>query len=209
MRRKGILSKVLIVLAVVLVVLILIAGVLFFLGKKNKVNLEAGAADAQTAFAVLKDMGGDSYVETLADLSKAKKQPDPQIYLAENSVFVMDDEAVEITVASQIAGAESTAESQGITYEELIVDTWGYESIDAYKIGTEEEVIQFIKERLCIYKVAEKENITISEEEYQNGLESYAAKFGFSSVEAFTYACTPATIASEMLYDKTLEMVRE
>ena len=50
--------------------------------------------------------------------------------------------------------------------------------------------------------------IEITEEEYQTLLPEYADKFGFEDAETFSYVCRPGSIASEMLYDKTVEALK-
>lgn len=91
--------------------------------------------------------------------------------------------------------------------EKLIVDTWGYESIDAYREEAKLLANTFIKERLVIYELAKDKKIKISTQEYEVQLGSYAINFGYATAEEFVYACMPVSIANEMLYDKVLNEI--
>ena len=192
-----------IILAVIasIVLLGIIIGVVMF---KFGHNDEKGAATGASALESFKDIAGESFVETLGDLKEAKKRGEPAKYLAENSVYILDDEAIEIYVESYITAAESTAQATGTTVEKLIVEEWGYESIDAYREEAKQLAHTFIKERLAVYEAAKSRGVKITESEYKEQLSVYAVKFGYATAVEFEYACTPASIANEMLYDKTL-----
>ena len=143
-------------------------------------------------------------MEVLADLKEVKRSKDPIDYLTKNSTYVLDEEAIEVYVESYITAAESTAQATGVTIEKLIVEDWGYESIDAYRAEAKELSLTFIKERLAVYQIAKDKKIKVTESDYKEQLADYARKFGYATTEEFEYACTPVSIANEMLYEKTL-----
>ena len=176
---------------------------LFFMNR-NQVNVQKGASDGKTALLCFKEIAGDSYIEELASIKEAKKSENPLEYLVNNSIYVLDDEAIEIYVGSYLTAAESTSQARGISLESLIVGEWGYESIDDYKEESKEMALGFIKERLAIYEVAKSQGSKVNESEYQEKLGVYAARFGYATKEEFVYDCTPVSIANEMLYVKTL-----
>lgn len=192
----------------IVAVMLVVAGIKIVDMVRNG-NEEVGAATGASALESFKDIAGESFIETLGDIGDAKKGGTPVAYLAESSVYILDDEAIEIYVESYITAAESTAQATGTTVEKLIVEEWGYESIDAYREEAKELAHTFIKERLAVYEAAKEKNIKITEKEYESQLSVYALKFGYATAVEFEYACTPASIANEMLYDKTVNELME
>ena len=202
--NKGLISKGKIFLLIgVLFVIGIVAGV--FIANRNLIRTEVGASSGEIALESFKSVAGDSYVEKLPNLKDAKASGDVLKFLRENSTYVLDEEAIEIYVESYITAAESTAQATGVSLDELIVDTWGYESIDAYREAAKELTDTFIKERLAVYTIAMDKNIKISEDEYKESLNTYAINFGYATAEEFVYACMPVSIANEMLYDKVVQ----
>ena len=191
-----------VVIALVVFIVGLVAGVLVM--NKNKIFAERGASDGTVALLSFQEIAGDSYVEVLADLKEVKKSKDPIDYLTKNSTYVLDEEAIEVYVESYITAAESTAQATGVTIEKLIVEEWGYESIDAYRAEAKELSLTFIKERLAVYQIAKDKKIKVTESDYKEQLADYARKFGYATTEEFEYACTPVSIANEMLYEKVV-----
>ena len=191
-----------VVIALVVFIVGLVAGVLVM--NKNKIFAERGASDGTVALLSFQEIAGDSYVEVLADLKEVKRSKDPVDYLTKNSTYVLDEEAIEIYVESYITAAESTAQAAGVTIEGLIVEDWGYESIDAYRAEAKEMSLAFIKERLAVYQIAQDQKIKVTESDYKEQLDAYARKFGYATTEEFEYACTPVSIANEMLYEKVV-----
>lgn len=190
---------------VLTILMIAVGAVLIFAAVSGREqNPEKGTADGKSALAALKEIAGESRVETLASFKEAKKSDDPEQFLADNSIYIMDEEAVERFAETYLTGAESTAQASGVTTEALIKE-WGYESLDSYKEEAKAEALSFIKKRLAVYEAANKKHITISSGEYEKKLGTYATSFGYNTKEEFVYACEPASIANEMLYDKTVK----
>jgi len=189
-----------------MVLAVLLIGKLF-LGENG--NDETGQADAAYAQGVLKEgPGGGSKIDGYAGTKSAYGQSDPAGYLVNHSSFLVDQDAVESYVSEQIAGLESTSFTTGQGIEELLLEK-GYDSLDEYRQDLMAETSLFIKKRLCIYHAAKDLKLCISEDEYTELLPSYAQKYGFDSADEFSYICLPATIASEMLYDKTVDVLKE
>ncbi len=61
-----------------------------------------------------------------------------------------------------------------------------------------------LKQELLLGAVAEKENITVSDEEYQKGLSDYAARYGYTSSEELLADFDEQTVRISLLMDKTL-----
>ncbi len=163
-----------------------------------------GTASGKSALLALQEVSGDSYVESLANIREVKKQDDPLEYLISQSTVILDTEQIEMLVDSQKAGAESTALAAGLSYEELVVGEWGYESAEAYEEEWRIAYEEFITERLCVYEAARKMHVVIRKTEYQQLLPEYAQTFGYEDEASFTEECEPDSIAAEMLYDKVI-----
>lgn len=68
---------------------------------------------------------------------------------------------------------------------------------------------QTLKEEMLLKAVAEKENITVSDEEYQKGCENYAAQYGYESADALKMAFDEPTIRISLLMDKTFDYLEK
>lgn len=152
---------------------------------------------------VEEEFSGSSKIDSFVGASKAKGQTDPVAYMIENSTFLLDQSSIEELVADQLAGAESTANVQGVSVEEYLSDQ-GYDSVDSYTEKLTDDVTEFIKARMCVYEAAKELGISITEEEYKELLPEYASRYGYDDPDEFSYVCRPGTIACEMLYDKTV-----
>ena len=68
---------------------------------------------------VEEEFSGSSKIDSFVGASKAKGQTDPVAYMIENSTFLLDQSSIEELVADQLAGAESTANVQGVSITEI------------------------------------------------------------------------------------------
>ena len=165
---------------------------------------ETGEAKPSYAMDIVEEeFSGSSKIDSFVGTSKAKGQTDPVAYMIENSTFLLDQSSIEELVADQLAGAESTANVQGVSVEEYLSDQ-GYDSVDSYTEKLTDDVTEFIKARMCVYEAAKELGISITEEEYKELLPEYASRYGYDDPDEFSYVCRPGTIACEMLYDKTV-----
>lgn len=99
------------------------------------------------------------------------------------------------------------AELEGKTQEGMII-SWGYEDLELYKETLTETVYDFIKGRLAVFSIARQQEIVLTEEEYQENLKVYASKYGYSDPEIFEEKCGAHSIANEMLFDKTIDILQ-
>lgn len=153
------------------------------------------------------EFSGESRIDSFVGTNEAMGKADPVTYMIDHSMFLIDQEAIDEKVAERLSGAEMSANAEGISIAEYLLER-GYDSVEAYESAVESEIVQFVKGRLCVYAAAEELGIEITEEEYQTLLPEYADKFGFEDAETFSYVCRPGSIASEMLYDKTVEALK-
>lgn len=169
---------------------------------------ERGAAKPSYALDVLsEEFSGESRLDRFVGAQEARGQADPVAYMIQNSTFLIDQKEIEAKVAERLSGMESTAAAKGVSVSEYLWEC-GYGSAEAYEEAVKEEITQFVKGRICVYQAAKELGISIAEDEYETLLPNYAKKFGFSDAETFATVCQPGTIASEMLYDKTVEALK-
>lgn len=202
-------KKVLLGIAAVVVVVVVTG--LFFQQRKSNEDVRDGRGEAKPSYAadtMASDFSGASKIDTFVSVKEAQSQADPVAYMVDNSVFLLDEQAIDEKVAERLSGMEASANTQGIAIEDLLSEA-GYESVDAYKETVTNEVIEFVKSRMCVYKAAEELGLFISPDEYETLLPEYAEKYGFEDTESFEYVCRPGTIACEMLYDKTVDILTE
>lgn len=68
---------------------------------------------------------------------------------------------------------------------------------------------QTLKEEMLLSAVAQKENITISDDEFEKGCEKYASLYGYESADALKQAFDEPTIRISLLMDKTFEYLEK
>lgn len=66
-----------------------------------------------------------------------------------------------------------------------------------------------LKQELLLTAVAEKENIQVTDDEYQKGLSDYASKYGYASTDALLADFDEATVRVSLLMDKTLDFLEK
>ena len=64
-----------------------------------------------------------------------------------------------------------------------------------------------LKQELLLSAIAEKEQITVSDEDYQKGLSDYATRYGYASTDALLADFDEATVRVSLLMDKTLDFL--
>ncbi len=68
---------------------------------------------------------------------------------------------------------------------------------------------QTLKEEMLLKAVAEHENLTVSDSEYDKGCEAYAAMYGYDSADALRQVVDEETIRISLLMDKTFEYLEK
>lgn len=99
------------------------------------------------------------------------------------------------------------AQMYGMTLEDMITGMgMTQEDFDAMVL---QEVQANLVPELILKAIAEKEELTVSEEEYAEGCANYADAYGYASVEEFEAAYDKVTIETSVLMDKMLEFIKE
>ena len=124
-----------------------------------------------------------------------------------STISAMPEDLIDYTLDSAHNQYIQMAQMYGMTYEDL-VSAYGLdqETFDQY---LREDIESSLKQELILNAIAEQENITISDEEYQEGAQNYAEMYGYDSVEAFEQTYPKSDITASLLMNKVMEFVRE
>ena len=102
------------------------------------------------------------------------------------------------------------AQTFGMSFEELMSyygDADG--SSDSFDDIVYDDVINDLQQEMIINAIAEQEDLTLTDEEYKEGVGKYAAEYGIESAEEFESYYDHETIAQALLITKVLDFVRE
>lgn len=102
---------------------------------------------------------------------------------------------------------EGYAEMLSISFEELLVSYYSV-SVEEYNQLILEEAQDYVKEKIVIAAIAEKEGFVITQEEYTAGVSSYAEAYGQTTSEFEEYYGSEI-IKESLLWNKIVEFVVE
>lgn len=190
--------------AIIGFVIVLILSILLIMVSLS--NREGIVSNGKMALKYLTAVSGKSEILSLPDLSKSVGEGSLETWLMDNSEYELDEKAVNIYVEECLEDVRHEAELEGKTQEKLII-SWGYKDLEVYKENLTKTVYDFVKIRLAVFSIAKQQEIILAEEEYQEKLKVYASKFGYSDPKIFEEKCGAQSIANEMLFDKTMQML--
>lgn len=117
---------------------------------------------------------------------------------------------------------EAMVKEQKDYYESYISSSYGMELSDYLSLtgSTEEDfdkqiedyVKNYLKQEMTANAIAKKENLSVSDDEYNNQLQEYADQSGYESVDAFKESITEEQLDSiklSLLLDKVLDVLIE
>jgi trigger factor len=99
-----------------------------------------------------------------------------------------------------------TADMYGMDFS-LFLETYLQTDLESFTRQVETAAKQTLAEEMILKAIAEKENITVSDEEFEQGCERYAAQYGYDSADALKQAFDEPTIRISLLMDKTFEFL--
>lgn len=79
----------------------------------------------------------------------------------------------------------------------------------AYGVSFEEYLKLVVKQDLLLDAIGRAENITLSQEEYEENLKAYATSYGYNNVELMIDKIGEDTIKEALLWDKVMQFVSE
>ncbi|MDD2958778.1 MAG: trigger factor [Lachnospiraceae bacterium] len=115
---------------------------------------------------------------------------------------------VDYSVASMSNTYKGYAESYGMEFADFISTYFGMTE-DEFNTEVEASVKQSLEQELILKAIAEQEEITVSDDEYETGCANYAEQFGYESADALKEAFDKQTIEISLLMDKVLDFVTE
>lgn len=123
------------------------------------------------------------------------------------SLYPIDEipeDLMNYTVGNLTATYQEYARMYGMDFAAFL-QTYLQEDESTFRAQVEKAADQTLKEELLLKAVAEKEGITISDEEYEQGCADYAVRYGYESADALKLAFDEPTIRISLLMDKTFE----
>lgn len=136
----------------------------------------------------------DSVIKDMVSLCEFPK------ILDEDVVFYMED---------MLAWYSSYASYYGMTLEEFGPAMTGLETYDAFKDKCHEDAVGYVKEYMVLQEIVKKENIKLSEEEFNEMLEGYMSGSSVTDKEAFIEEYSREYLEYCMLNDLALDFLIE
>ena len=157
----------------------------------------------------------DAYKEgTRAELENEKIQNKPsewqyQVFqaIAEDSEFEFDETELEGLKTNIVQEYQMYASFSGMELADFLQYYMNGISEDEFEQRAMEQAENQLKIQLVIDAVSAAEGISLTEEEYQEGLKGLAEEYGAESPEAFEEQYGREAIEDGLLYDKTVDFV--
>ena len=121
------------------------------------------------------------------------------------TIHSLPEELVDYSLTNARNQYIQMAEMYNMTYEEL-VDAYGVDQ-ETFEGYLKEDIETSLKQEMVLNAIAEEENITVSDTEYQEGAQRYADSYEYETVEAFEEAYSQNDIRSSLLMNKVMEFV--
>lgn len=160
------------------------------------------------------NLGYNTWAEYVSDLYNAMNRDS---YYSQITETIMASSTVENYPASELAlekqrlydyyysYAEMYASYFGIDVETSLMYFVGFESLAALEEFAEASSYEIVKNNLVLAKIAEVENITISEEEYQARVLQYATAYGYTTAEDFLAANDQDSVDKSILLEYVMD----
>lgn len=100
------------------------------------------------------------------------------------------------------------AEAYGMTYEEFVVQQTGYE-IEEFEEKIGEAAEQTLKAKYTAYAIADKENLTPSDDEYEDEYKKLAEYYGFEDVDSLKEAVEEDQLKDMVVEDLVMEWLAD
>ena len=116
----------------------------------------------------------------------------------------MPADLMNYTVGNLTATYQEYARMYGLDFADFL-RTYLQEDESTFQAQVKKAAEQTLREELLLKAVAEKENITVSDEEYEKGCADYAVRYGYESADVLRQAFDEPTIRISLLMDKTFD----
>lgn len=118
------------------------------------------------------------------------------------------EDEVQEQVDSIVDYAKEAAESNSQTYEEYLQSNYSVDE-ETFLEKANEQAENTIKELLVVRAIAQEEDITVSDEEYEEWVTSNMANYNMSTVEAMEEQFGKDEIKERVLWEKVLEFLQD
>lgn len=158
----------------------------------------------------------DLYAQVKADLELANqedadyaKETEVLDQIIADSEFDINDDEIQYYVQQIQSQHEMVAYYYyGMDLESYVTAAYGM-TMEEYNAKCEETGLYSIQETLVKKAIAEAEGMTLTEEEYQVGAETYMTASGYSTLEEFEEAAGKENIEDQLLMDKAADYILE
>lgn len=117
-------------------------------------------------------------------------------------------DVVDYSMDTLVGYYEAYAQDAGQTFEEFLQQNFG-QSEEEFRNECMEMVKESLSQEMILMAIAETEDLTVSEGEYQEGLEQYAQSVGAESAEDYLKTTTKEEVLRNLLLDKALAVVED
>ena len=158
----------------------------------------------------------DAYVEAARELMKKQKEENAKgeeeysvmEAIIADSEFECDEKELQSLKDTQIQQYETYASYYGVGLDEFLLSAMQL-TREAFDEQINEMANFQLKCTLIVDAVAREEKLTLTDEEYKEGLESLAGEFNAESPEAFEKQYGRDMVENSLLYDKTVDFLTE
>lgn len=159
----------------------------------------------------------DAYMEgtrTTLEEDKVRNQPSEWEYrviqaVIEDSEFDCDEEELESLTENIVQEYEMYASMYGMEMADFLQYYMNGISEEEFRQQARERAEFQLKNQLVVDAISAAENISLTDEEYQEGLKNLAEQYGAESPEAFEEQYGRETVEDGIIYDKTIDFVVE
>lgn len=159
----------------------------------------------------------DAYMEgtrTTLEEDKVRNQPSEWEYrviqaVIEDSEFDCDEEELESLTENIVQEYQMYASMYGMEMADFLQYYMDGISEEEFRQQARERAEFQLKNQLVVDTISAAENISLTEEEYQEGLKNLAEQYGAESPEAFEEQYGRETVEDGIIYDKTIDFVVE
>ncbi len=145
----------------------------------------------------------EEYEEEVRKYLEERNETEHKLDIADEAWSVVMDNT---TVKEYPAGAvqemvdaineqyEELAEMYGVDLETMITMYMGYETTEDYDADAQEAAENSVKQSMAVDAIADKENLTMNDETYEEMLEEIVVYYGYGDVETLTEAADEETL---------------
>lgn len=130
-----------------------------------------------------------------------------QIY-STSTIQDYPQDVIDYNMNTLVGYYESYAEEAGQTFEEFLQQNFG-QSEEDFRNECMEMVKESLSQEMILMAIAETEDLTVSEGEYEEGLKAYAESAGTQSTEEYLKTTTKSEVLRNLLLDKALAVVED